>query len=113
MKAEPGYPAGSSRGTSAGRGSSGHGRWGECAAARRRDRLTRCSPLSLQLSLHWGVEAERRNDMRGTVTLIGERLYSLYNPQDDLVWISAHQKPAGDSCVALPYIHGLTGLNRN
>lgn len=80
VKAEPGYPAGSSRGTSAGRGSSGHGRWGECAAARRRDRLTRCSPLSLQLSLHWGVEAERRNDMRGTVTLIGERLYSLYNP---------------------------------
>lgn len=71
---EQGCQAGSSRGTSAGQGFSGHGRWGECAAARRRDRLTRCSPRSLPRSPHWVAEAERRNDTRGAVSVPSERL---------------------------------------
>lgn len=65
---EQGYRAGSSRGTSAGQGFSGHGRWGECAAARRRDQRTRCSPRSLRPSPHWVAEAARRKDPKGTVT---------------------------------------------
>lgn len=69
VRAGRGCPAGSSRGTSAGRGFAERGRWDECAAGQRRDRLTRCSPLSLQRSLHWGAEAEKTNHTRGTVTL--------------------------------------------
>lgn len=57
VRAEQGCPAGSSRGTSAGRGSAGHGRWGGCAAARRCGPLTRCSPWSPPPLPHWGAEA--------------------------------------------------------
>lgn len=65
--AEPECLAVSSTGTSAGRGSEGHGRWGGCAAGQRRDRLTRCSPRSLRPSLRWEAGAERRQ----TLTLTG------------------------------------------
>lgn len=44
VRAGQGCPAGSSRGTSAGQGFSGHGRWGGCAAARRCDQLIQCLP---------------------------------------------------------------------
>lgn len=74
VREELGCQAGSSRGTSAGQGFSGHGRWGECAAARRCDQLTRCSPQSLQRSPHWVAEAESRNDMKGTVIVTSKRL---------------------------------------
>ncbi len=70
VRAGQGCPAGSSRGTSVGQGFAERGRWDGCAAGQRRDRLTQCSPLSLQLSLHWGAEAEKTNDTRGTVTLL-------------------------------------------
>lgn len=74
VREEQGCQAGSSRGTSAGQGFSGHGMWGECAAAQRRDQLTRCSPRSLQRSPHWVAEAERRNDTKGNVTVTSKRL---------------------------------------
>lgn len=64
-----GCPAASSRGTSAGRGSAERGKWDGCAAGQRRDRLTRCSPLSLPRSLHWGAGAEDTDDMRGSLIL--------------------------------------------
>lgn len=68
VRAGQGCPAGSSRGTFAGRGFAVRGMWDGCAAGQRRDQLTQCSPLSLQPSLHWGAEAEKKkNDTRGTV----------------------------------------------
>lgn len=60
VRAVQGCPAGSSTGTSAGPGFVGRGRWGGCAAGQRRDRPTRCSPQSLQLSHHWAEEAEEK-----------------------------------------------------
>lgn len=59
VRAGQGCPAESNTGTSADQGSAGRGRWDGCAAGRRRDRLTRCSPQSPQPSRRWGGEAGR------------------------------------------------------